>query len=55
MFQSYDVGHTGKLTGIHHSLGSIITCSVDKTVRILEPNINPQTIASVTIPHEASG
>ncbi|XP_071799264.1 F-box/WD repeat-containing protein 9-like [Asterias amurensis] len=41
--QTYDVGHTGKVTDITHSLGSIITCSTDKKIRIHEPNHNPST------------
>lgn len=44
LVKSYASGHKEKVTGIHHSLGSIITCSTDKTIRILEPNNNPEPI-----------
>ncbi|XP_076347040.1 F-box/WD repeat-containing protein 9-like isoform X2 [Tachypleus tridentatus] len=43
--QSYHTGHSGKITGIQYSLGSIITSSTDRTIRVLEPCANPEVIA----------
>ncbi|XP_035218958.1 F-box/WD repeat-containing protein 9-like [Stegodyphus dumicola] len=45
LLQTYPSGHKMKVTGIQHSLGSIITCSTDKTIRVLEPNVDPGLIA----------
>ncbi|XP_077863902.1 uncharacterized protein LOC144348387 [Saccoglossus kowalevskii] len=45
--KTYDVGHTGKLTGILHNLGCLVTCSYDKTVKIHEPNDDPETICTL--------
>ncbi|XP_054711253.1 F-box/WD repeat-containing protein 9-like [Uloborus diversus] len=45
LLQSYKSGHQLKVTGIQHNLGSIITCSTDKTIRVLEPNAEPEPIA----------
>ncbi|GLH12614.1 F-box/WD repeat-containing protein 7 [Gryllus bimaculatus] len=44
--ESYDVGHTGKMTGIHHTAGSVMTCSSDGTMRILAPTrkLEPITV-----------
>ncbi|CAL1271227.1 unnamed protein product [Larinioides sclopetarius] len=54
LVQTYETGHKLKVTGIQHSLGSIITCSTDKTIRILEPNTNPQPIAVLSCSSEVS-
>jgi hypothetical protein len=43
-FQTYDTGHHGKLSSVLYNYGSIITCSTDKTVRIMEPCLNPANI-----------
>ena len=51
-FQTYDVGHTGKATGIVYTHGALFTCSTDKTIRVLEPNRNPGVIHTITS-HEA--
>ncbi|XP_077981974.1 F-box/WD repeat-containing protein 9-like [Glandiceps talaboti] len=45
--QTYDVGHTGKLTGVLHNLGCLVTCSYDKTVKIHEPNADPGNICTL--------
>ncbi|XP_022087368.1 F-box/WD repeat-containing protein 9-like [Acanthaster planci] len=50
--QTYDVGHTSKVTGILHNLGAVITCSVDNSIKIHEPNHDPSTIH--TIEHTSS-
>ncbi|KAG8187509.1 hypothetical protein JTE90_022902 [Oedothorax gibbosus] len=52
--QSYETGHKFKVTGIQHSLGSVITSSTDKTIRILEPNVNPKPIAVLNCSAEIS-
>lgn len=48
-------GHSKKVTGVQHSFGSIITCSTDKTIRILEPNLNPAPIAVLASTNEVAG
>ncbi|XP_021912837.1 F-box/WD repeat-containing protein 9-like isoform X2 [Zootermopsis nevadensis] len=45
--ESYQVGHTEKLTCVKHSMGSILTSSTDRTVRISTPTKNPETIAII--------
>ncbi|XP_033738875.1 F-box/WD repeat-containing protein 9-like [Pecten maximus] len=45
--QSYDVGHTGKVTGVHYTTGALFTCSTDKTVKVLEPSRNPEVISTL--------
>ncbi|XP_038049594.1 F-box/WD repeat-containing protein 9-like [Patiria miniata] len=50
--QTYDVGHESKVTGILHSLGSVVTCSTDRTIKIHEPNHDPSPIR--TIEHTTS-
>ena len=46
-FQSYDVGHSGKVTGIIYSPGALFTCCTDTTIKILEPSLNPGTISTI--------
>lgn len=50
-FKTYDVGHKNKITGIQFSMGSLITCSADRTIRISEPTDNPRTIHTITSGH----
>lgn len=45
--QSYDVGHTGKVTGIQYNTGALFTCSTDRTIKILEPTRNPGVISTL--------
>ncbi|GIY03408.1 hypothetical protein CEXT_794941 [Caerostris extrusa] len=52
--KTYETGHKLKVTGIQHSLGSVITCSTDKTIRILEPNHNPEPISVLNCSSEIS-
>ena len=52
--QTFSTGHSKKVTGLQHSLGSVITCSTDKTIRILEPNVDPITIAVIESTNEVS-
>lgn len=44
---TYDVGHSQKVTGVIHTSGVMFTCSTDKTVKVLEPSLNPQLIISL--------
>ncbi|XP_060085970.1 F-box/WD repeat-containing protein 9-like [Ylistrum balloti] len=45
--ESYDVGHTGKVTCIQYSTGALFTSSTDKTVKVLEPTRNPDVITTL--------
>lgn len=44
--ESYNVGHTGKMTSIHHDAGCVMTCSCDGTLRIMAPTrkLEPLTV-----------
>lgn len=48
LVKTYNVGHAQKVTGIIHTPGILITCSTDKTVKVLEPNLNPGLIVNLT-------
>ncbi|XP_063238516.1 F-box/WD repeat-containing protein 9-like [Bacillus rossius redtenbacheri] len=41
----FDVGHTNGLTGIHHGAGSLITSSVDGSVRMFAPTDAPKPVS----------
>ena len=45
--QTYEVGHTSKLTCVKHGMGSILTSSTDGTVRVSTPTQQPEAIAVV--------
>ncbi|KAH9498495.1 hypothetical protein Btru_007650 [Bulinus truncatus] len=47
-FQTYDVGHTEKMTGVIYTPGAIFTSSGDKTIKVLEPTREPNIITSMT-------
>ncbi|XP_013409550.1 F-box/WD repeat-containing protein 9 [Lingula anatina] len=47
--ETYDIGHSGKVTGVHHSLGSIMTCSTDRSIKILQPTRDPDTITTLDV------
>ncbi|GFV50224.1 hypothetical protein TNCV_621371 [Trichonephila clavipes] len=51
---TYKTGHKQKVTGIENSLGSIITSSTDKSIRVLQPNIDPEPIAVLNCASEVS-
>ena len=46
--QSYEDIHRGKITGVVHGLGSLFTCSTDKTINVLHPTHKPDVIATLT-------
>ncbi|XP_041359838.1 F-box/WD repeat-containing protein 9-like [Gigantopelta aegis] len=48
LVDTYEVGHLGKVTGIVSTRGALYTCSTDRTVKILEPTRNPDTINTLT-------
>uniref|UniRef100_A0A2L2YHS3 F-box/WD repeat-containing protein 9 n=1 Tax=Parasteatoda tepidariorum TaxID=114398 RepID=A0A2L2YHS3_PARTP len=54
LLKSYESGHKTKITGIQHSLGSVMTCSTDKTIRVLEPSENPSIITVLNVGSEVS-
>ncbi|KAL8583492.1 hypothetical protein ACOMHN_056302 [Nucella lapillus] len=44
---SYDVGHRDKMTGVVHTQGAVYTSSNDKTVRVLDPGLDPRPITTL--------
>lgn len=48
LVQTYSIGHAGKVTGIIHTRGVLMTCSTDKTIKVLEPNLDPGLIVNLT-------
>ena len=38
--ETFNLGHSSKITGIQFTLGSLITCSKDRTLKISEPNLH---------------
>ena len=48
LMQTYDIGHKGKLMGVIHTLGAIYTCCSDTTIKILEPSVRPDVIATLS-------
>lgn len=51
LFQSYNVGHTEKMTGVVSTHGAIYTCSGDKTIKVLHPTREPDLITTLAV-HE---
>ncbi|KAL3869197.1 hypothetical protein ACJMK2_041907 [Sinanodonta woodiana] len=47
--ETYDVGHTEKVTGIQHTLGGIFTCSTDGNIKILEPSLDPGVVRTLSV------
>ena len=39
--------HESKILGIDASIGGIVTCSSDKTVKIIQPDLSMDTIANI--------
>jgi len=48
LIETYKVGHLSKVTGIRHTPGAIYTSSLDRTIRVLEPSLNPDTMTTLT-------
>ncbi|BFY99912.1 hypothetical protein BsWGS_02951 [Bradybaena similaris] len=46
---SYDIGHTEKMTGVVSTLGAIYTCSGDRSIKVLHPTTDPDTITTLTV------
>lgn len=45
--ETYNVGHSGKITGVHQTTGALFTCSTDNTIKVLEPNADPGPITTL--------
>ncbi|XP_014665834.1 PREDICTED: F-box/WD repeat-containing protein 9-like [Priapulus caudatus] len=50
---TYDVGHTNKVTGIKFSLGALVTCSTDKSIRVLTPTECPTVMHILHSDHDS--
>lgn len=48
IFQTFDVGHVQKMTGVVHTGGGVFTCSSDFQIKVLEPSMDPATITTLT-------
>lgn len=48
IFQTFDVGHIQKMTGVVHTGGGIFTCSSDFQIKVLEPSMDLAAITTLT-------
>ncbi|XP_062593768.1 uncharacterized protein LOC134255270 [Saccostrea cucullata] len=46
--QTFDVGHSGKATGVIYTPGAIFSCSTDNTIKVLDPTLNPEPLTIIT-------
>ncbi|UYV65619.1 FBXW9 [Cordylochernes scorpioides] len=53
--RTFEGVHQGKVTGLTHSLGSLISSSTDKTIRVMHPTDPPQLMTSFTLSDQVSG
>jgi WD40 repeat protein len=53
--QTYDIGHKQIVQGVFHSLGSVMTCSKDGHMKVMEPSLGLQELASLKIDAELPG
>jgi len=47
--QSYKTGHTGRITGVQSSLGSVVTCATDGAIKIYHPSSNLEPLSSIQV------
>lgn len=49
LVKTFDVGHAEKVTGICYTPGALFTCSTDSKIKILEPNLDPGVINTLSV------
>jgi len=49
LVKTYEAGHQKAVQGVFHTLGSVLTCSKDGTMKILEPSLGLNELASYKV------
>lgn len=51
---TFDFGHESRIRGLVYTLGALITCSKDKTLKFSEPNLNSKCFNTIKFDRELS-